>query len=125
MMEFTNFMADQEVRPISVLEQFTLLLAPFAPHLAEELWAALGHNNSLAYEPWPIANPSLLIEDSVEIPIQISGKLRGKIVVPAGLDAAALEAAAKADEQVRKYLDGKTIVRVVCVPGRLVNFVVR
>jgi leucyl-tRNA synthetase len=125
MMEFTNFMADQGTRPVSVLEQFVLLLSPFAPHLAEELWAALGHPQTLAYEPWPIANPSLLVEDTVEIPIQISGKLRGRIVVPTGLDAAALEAAAKADEQVQKYLEGRTIIRVVCVPGRLVNFVVK
>ena len=125
MMEFTNFMSEQTVRPQRMLESFVLLLSPFAPHIAEELWAVLGHTTTLAYEPWPEADPALLVEDTVEVPIQVSGKLRGKIVVPAGLDAAALQAAAEADAQVRRHLEGKTVVKVVCVPGRLVNFVVK
>jgi leucyl-tRNA synthetase len=125
MMEFTNFMSEQTVHPQSVLESFVLLLSPFAPHIAEELWSVLGHSQTLAYEPWPEANPALLVQDTIEIPIQVSGKLRGKIVVPAGLDAAALQAAAEADVQVRRHLEGKTVVKVICVPGRLVNFVVK
>jgi leucyl-tRNA synthetase len=125
MMEFTNFMSEQTVRPPQLLESFVLLLSPFAPHIAEELWAALGHHSSLAYQPWPVANPALLVEDSVEIPIQISGKLRTKITVPNGLDATQLQTAAEADDNVRKYLEGRTLIRVVSVPGRLVNFVVK
>jgi len=113
------------VRPQQVLNSFVLLLSPFAPHIAEELWAVLGHPDSLAYEPWPHADPAMLVEDTIEVPIQVSGKLRGKIVVPAGLDAAALQAAAEADVQVRRHIEGKTVVKVVCIPGRLVNFVVK
>ncbi|MEZ6035194.1 MAG: leucine--tRNA ligase [Planctomycetaceae bacterium] len=125
MMEFTNFMSGQETRSRSVLETFVLLLNPFAPHIAEELWNALGHASTLSYEPWPSYDPALLVEDTIEVPVQFNGKLRSKIVVPANSDAAALEAAARADEIVQKNLDGKTVVKVVAVPGRMVNFVVR
>jgi leucyl-tRNA synthetase len=125
MMEFTNFMSGQETRSKSVLEKFVQLLSPFAPHIAEELWNALGHSSTLSYEPWPSYDPALLVEDTVEVPVQFNGKVRSKIVVPANSDAAALEAAARADEIVQKNLDGKTVVKVVAVPGRMVNFVVK
>ena len=125
MMEFTNFMSSQETRSKSVLEQFVLLLNPFAPHIAEELWNALGHQNTLTFEPWPTWDPALLVEDTVEVPVQFNGKLRAKITVPANSDAAALEALARADEAVQKNLEGKTVVKVVAVPGRMVNFVVK
>jgi leucyl-tRNA synthetase len=125
MMEFTNFMSGQDVRSKSVLEPFVLLLSPFAPHVAEELWNALGNSETLAYQPWPTYDPALLVEETVEIPIQVNGKLRGKIVVPTNLDASALQDAAQADETVRKNLEGKTIVKVVAVPGRMINFVVK
>jgi len=125
MMEFSNFMSSQEARPKLVLSQFVQLLSPFAPHIAEELWNILGHPNTLAYEPWPTYDPALLVEDSVEIPVSVNGKLRAKIVVAAQCDATSLEAAARADEQVQKNLEGKTIVKVVAVPGRMVNFVVK
>lgn len=125
MMEFTNFMSGQETRSKSVLEKFILLLNPFAPHIAEELWNALGHSSTLSYEPWPSYDPALLVEDTVEVPVQFNGKVRSKIVVPANSDSVALEAAARADENVQKNLDGKTVVKVVAVPGRMVNFVVK
>ena len=125
MMEFINFMMTQDVRPKTVLEQFVLLLSPFAPHAAEELWNVLGHNNTLAYQAWPAWDEALLAEDTVEVPVQFNGKLRAKIIVAAGADAAAMQAAAEADEAVQKNLEGKTIVKVVAVPGRMVNFVVR
>ena len=125
MMEFTNFMSGQETRSKSVLEKFILLLNPFAPHIAEELWNALGHSSTLSYEPWPSYDSALLVEDTVEVPVQFNGKVRSKIVVPANSDAVALEAAARADEIVQKNLDGKTVVKVVAVPGRMVNFVVK
>lgn len=125
MMEFTNEMTEQTIRPKSVLESFVLLLAPFAPHIAEELWTAFGHQQTLAYEPWPASDPAYLVEDTVEVPIQICGRLRGRIVVPAGLSAPELQAIAEADENVQKYIDGKVVVKVIAVPGRMVNFVVR
>ncbi|MFO0977525.1 MAG: leucine--tRNA ligase [Planctomycetaceae bacterium] len=125
MMEFTNFMSNQEVRPKSVLSSFVLLLSPFAPHIAEELWAALGHTKTMAYEPWPQHDPAMLVEDSVEVPVQVNGKLRSKIVVPNGIDAAELQRLAEADDSVRKHLEGKSVVKVIAVPGRLLNFVVK
>lgn len=125
MMEFVNFMSGQDQRPKSVLEPFVLLLSPFAPHIAEELWNVLGHPGTLAYEPWPNYDPARLVEETVEIPVQVNGKLRSKVMVPAGSDAATIQAAAEADETIRKNLEGKTIVKIVAVPGRLVNFVIR
>ncbi|MEQ9406761.1 MAG: leucine--tRNA ligase [Fuerstiella sp.] len=125
MMEFTNFMSHEDSRPKSVLEPFVLLLSPFAPHIAEELWSALGHSTTLSREPWPQYDEALLVEDTLEIPVQIKGKLKARIHVPNGLDAAGLQAAAEADEAVQKHLEGKTVVKVIAVPGRMVNFVIR
>ena len=93
--------------------------------MAEELWQALGHTESLAYEPWPEFDPALAKEDTVEVPVQINGKVRSKITVPADADAAQLEAAARADARIAELLAGKQIVKVIVVPGRLVNFVVK
>ena len=124
LMEFVNFFTAQEVRPKSAMETFTLLLAPMAPHLAEELWQILGHEKTLAYEPWPGYDPALLKDDEVEVPVQVNGKLRGRVVVPADADGAAIEAAAGEDERIAALLEGKTIRKVVVVPGKLVNFVV-
>src|SRR5262249_13764190 len=119
------FFTKESIRPREAMETFVLLLSPFAPHLAEELWQALGHGTTLAYEPWPEVDARWLKEDTIEIPVQISGKLRGKITVPAGSDQAAIEAAARADAKIAELIAGKTIVKVVVVPGRLVNFVVK
>ncbi len=124
MMELTNHLTPLSVKPRSVLETFTLLLAPFAPHLAEELWSALGHPQTLAYEAWPTYDEALLQADEVEVPVQINGKLRGKLKVAAGTDQKALEKAALADDKIRALLEGKTIKKVIVVPGKLVNIVV-
>jgi leucyl-tRNA synthetase len=82
-------------------------------------------NESLAYQNWPSFDETLLVEDTVEIPVQINGKLRAKIQVAHGSDPASLEAAAKADETIQQQLDGKNVVKVIAVPGRMVNFVVK
>jgi len=124
LMEFVNEFTSAEVRPKAAMKTFTLLLAPMAPHLAEELWEILGRTETLAYEPWPSFDPALLIDDEVEIPVQINGKIRAKITVPTGMNAGALEAAARADVKVMSHLEGKTIRKSVVVPGKLVNFVV-
>ncbi|MFL5822344.1 MAG: class I tRNA ligase family protein, partial [Solirubrobacteraceae bacterium] len=92
MMEYTNHLTPLPVRPRPALEPLVLLLSPFAPHLAEELWRALGHAQSLAYEPWPAHDPELAREDEVEVPVQVNGKVKLRLTVPAGLDNAALEA---------------------------------
>jgi leucyl-tRNA synthetase len=125
MMEFTNYFTKADVRPRSVMEKFVLILSPFAPHIAEELWQLLGHDKSLAYEPWPAADPALVRDDVVEVPVQVNGKLRGRVSVPAGSDAAATEAAARQEPKLAELIAGKTIVKVVVVPSKLVNFVVK
>jgi leucyl-tRNA synthetase len=125
MMEFVNHFTRSETRPIAAMEPFVLLLAPFAPHICEELWRLLGHDKTLAYEPWPSYDEQYLKEDTIEVPVQIRGKLRGRIQVPADADRDALEAAARADEKIAEQLAGQQVVKVVVVPGRLVNFVTR
>jgi len=124
MMEFTNYFTKLSTRPRACLEPFVLLLSPFAPHLAEELWQALGHTKTLAYEPWPKWDEEAIRETTIEVPVQISGKLRSKIMVPADASKEQLEAAARADAKVKELLAGQTIQKVIVVPKRLVNFVV-
>lgn len=124
MMEFSNHMTQQKVRPKSALRTFVLLLAPFAPHVAEELWAALGNSNTLAYEPWPKFDPELCKADEIEIPVQVNGKLKAKLMLPAEVDNAAMEAAALADDGVKAALGGKAPKKVIVVPKKLVNVVV-
>jgi leucyl-tRNA synthetase len=109
--------------PRSVVEALVLLLAPLAPHVAEELWSRLGHDRSLAWADFPVADPALLVEDTVEVVVQVNGKVRAKLELAAGLDADDLEAAVRSDDRVAQLLDGATIRKVVAVPGKLVNFV--
>ncbi len=126
MMVFVNeFAGDGKDLPREAAEKFVLCLAPYAPHLGEELWQFLGHANTLAYEPFPSFDPKALVEDEVEIPVQVLGKLRGRVTVPVAATPAEMEAAAKANPDVAKFLEGKTIVKVIAVPKRMVNFVVK
>ncbi|MCH2160633.1 MAG: leucine--tRNA ligase [Phycisphaerales bacterium] len=105
------------------LDRFMRVLAPFAPHLAEEIWHRAGHDDSIVLEAWPAHDPGMLVDDTVEVPVQIMGKVRSRIVVPSTADAKALEAAALADERIRELTEGKTVRKVVVVPGKLVNIV--
>jgi leucyl-tRNA synthetase len=124
MMEFVNHVTRLEVRPRKVLDPFVLLLAPYAPHAAEELWQVLGHTNTLAYEPWPQFDPTLAKADEIEVPVQVNGKLKARLKVPADIDDTALEAAALADQTVQAQIAGKTIKRVIVKSQQLVNVVV-
>ncbi len=124
MMEFSNEAQKWTQRPRAILEAFVLALSPFAPHLAEELWEKLGHSASLAYEPWPAFDPAFLVSDTMEIPVQVNGKLRGKVVIAAGAAQDAVLAAAQADANVQSHLAGKAIRKVIYVPNRLLNLVV-
>jgi leucyl-tRNA synthetase len=124
MMEFVNFLTKQEVRPKSTLETLVLLLAPYAPHVAEELWQALGHATTLTYEPWPKFDPALTKADEIEIPVQVNGKMKARLTVPAEIDDVSLEKAAMADAKVQEALAGKSVKMVKVVPKRLVNIVV-
>jgi leucyl-tRNA synthetase len=125
MMEFTNFFLKEAERPRAAMEKLVLLLSPFAPHVAEELWEALGRPTTLAYEPWPGFDEAAIKEDTIEVPVQINGKLRGRIQVPAEADGAALESAARNEPKIAELLAGKTVVKAIVVPGRMVNFVVK
>jgi leucyl-tRNA synthetase len=110
--------------PRGVAEPLVLMLAPLAPHVAEELWSRMGHPGSLAFEPFPEADPAYLTEETVTVPVQVNGKLRATLSVPAGTTGADLEAAARVDERVRRHLDGRTVRRVIVVDDQLINFVV-
>ncbi len=124
MMVFVNELTRLERRPRAVLEPFVLVLAPFAPHLGEELWSRLGHPESLAYEPWPDYDPALVIEDTVTVAVQVNGKLRATLDVARGLEQPAVLAAALEDERVRRYTDGQQVKKVVHVKDKLLNLVV-
>jgi len=108
-----------------LLQTLVLLLAPFAPFLAAELWDELGGEGAVLRQPWPKSDPGLVKEDEIEIPVQINGKLVSLIRVPAGSDAKAIEAAALAEEKVKSRTAGKTVAKVIVVPGRAVNLVVK
>ena len=125
MMEFVNAALKAKSVDRAVLEPFVLLLAPFAPHLAEELWERLGNDATLAHAPWPEYDESLLVEDTIEMPVQVSGKLRAKIMAPAKASKEEIIAAARADARVTPYLEGVRILKEIYVPGRMVNFVVK
>jgi leucyl-tRNA synthetase len=123
MMEFVNFCTPLERRPRAILEPFVAVLSPFAPHLAEELGELLGRPAPVSLAAWPTVDPKWLVDDTVEIPVQVQGKLRSRIVVPAGADAKTLQTLAAADPKIAELLAGQTIAKVVAVPGRMVNFV--
>jgi leucyl-tRNA synthetase len=120
--------ADGSIPPAvvaNVLESLVLMLAPFAPHLAAELWEQIGRKDDVLRHPWPKFDEALAREDEIDVPVQINGKLRALIKVAVGASREALEAAARADEKVQSALAGKTVVKVIVVPGKLINFVVR
>jgi leucyl-tRNA synthetase len=107
----------------SQAERFVLALSPFAPHVAEELWGRLGHEGSLARAPWPEVDESMLVDEEVEVVVQVKGKVRGRVKVSADAPKDTVEAAAR--EAVAGQLEGKDVVKVIVVPGKLVNIVVR
>jgi leucyl-tRNA synthetase len=125
LMIFVNDAITWETRPATAMRDFLKLLQPFAPHLAEELHSKFGGGaTTLAYEPWPRFDPSLLLEETIEIPVQVNGKLRDKIVVSAAASQAEIEAAALLSEKVRPFMGDKPVKKVIVVPKRLVNIVV-
>ena len=121
MMIFVNEVTAQAARPRKLLEPFVLVLAPYAPHLAEELWEKLGHKQSLAQEPWPKYDAALLVESTVTVILQVNGKLRDRIAVPANASQSELEKLALANDRVKEFLTGKQVRKVIVVPGKLVN----
>jgi leucyl-tRNA synthetase len=129
LMKLSNALNDAPCKDSPVyaegIETLLTLLAPFAPHIAEELWHGLGHTDSVHRQSWRKAEPDALVVDEISLVIQVMGKTRGTIQAPAGADQQTLEALATESELAQRYLDGKTIKKVIVVPGKLVNFVVQ
>ena len=123
MIEFVNAATTVGGLTQSQAERFAICLSPFAPHMAEEMWSRLGHDDSIALEPWPTIDESMLTDDTIELPVQILGKVRGRITVPADADQKAVEAAALADDKIAPQLEGKTVRKVIVVPGKIVNII--
>jgi leucyl-tRNA synthetase len=130
MMELVNVFYEKEKQvSAAAMEQclriLTLMLSPFAPYVSQELWAEMGNDGAVMKQSWPAFDAELARESELEVPVQINGKLRARIQVPAGLDRAGLEAAARGDDKVQALLAGSTVVKVIAVPDKMVNFVVK
>lgn len=125
LMIFVNEAYKAKVIPKAYAEGFIKLLNPIAPHLTEELWERLGHKETIAYEPWPTYDESKLIDESVEIVIQVNGKLRDRIQVPVDIEEDQVRTLALQAENVQRHVDGKEIIKFIYVKNKLVNFVVR
>ncbi|AXP49536.1 leucine--tRNA ligase [Bacillus subtilis] len=123
LMVFINEAYKATELPKEYMEGFVKLLSPVAPHLAEELWEKLGHSGTIAYEAWPVYDETKLVDDEVEIVVQLNGKVKAKLQVPADATKEQLEQFAQADEKVKEQLEGKTIRKIIAVPGKLVNIV--
>lgn len=123
LMVFVNEANKQDVLPKYAVEGFVKLLSPIAPHIAEELWEKLGHSGSIAYEAWPVWDEAKLVDKEVEIVVQINGKVKAKLSVPADITREDMEQVAMGDETVQSSIEGKTVRKVIAVPGKLVNIV--
>ncbi|MEQ9162157.1 MAG: class I tRNA ligase family protein, partial [Ilumatobacter fluminis] len=124
LIELNNAVTKLGHTPRAVAEPMVLMAAPLVPHVAEELWRKLGHDDTVTYLPFPQADEQYLVDDTIEVPVQINGKVRSRIVVAADADKATLEAAAMADDKVAAAVDGATPKKIIVVPGRMVNIVV-
>jgi len=123
MMIFINHLGKQTIRPKSVVEQFVLILAPFAPHIAEELWQRLGHNDTLACEPWPVYDKELVKEKEIELAVQVNGKIKDRIVVPADADEEQIKSQALGSAKVQTAMGGKEATKVIVVKPRIVSII--
>jgi len=125
MMIFVNEFLNRDVKPLKALETLVLLLSPFAPHICEELWQKLGHAESLAYEAWPAYDEAKAADEIAEVVVQVNGKLRAKVSVPVDTEEEKLKELVLGEESVRKYLEGKQIIKLIVIKNRLVSIVVR
>ncbi len=125
MMVFINDCYKVDVIPTAYAEGFVKMLAPMVPHVAEELWQILGHGDTLSYEQWPTYDESKLVDDEVEVAVQVAGKVRAKIIVAKDASKEEIEKVALADDKVQEYMEGKNLVKVIVIPGKLVNIVVK
>ena len=121
--DLTQFVNSGHHAPVEVITPMAQMLSPLCPHLAEEIWALLGHSTSITFEPFPVADPRLLASETVEIPVQVNGKVRSRIVVAVGMSRDDLLAAAMADDKVTAAIGSATPTKTIVVVGKLVNFV--
>jgi len=131
LMEFYNFLSSSLSRKDitkksadEAMDAMAVLLAPFAPHLAEELWEALGRDPSVTRRPWPSYDPSILVTDEISVAVQVNGKVRSQMTIPVGLDEAEVRARALKDERIVKWLEGREPKKVIYVKGKLVSIVI-
>jgi leucyl-tRNA synthetase len=136
-MELLNALSEFNIDPASsspgeafaareAIEALVVMLTPYAPHVAEEMWEGLGHEGGLLKgAPWPVADPELAKKDELEIPVQVNGKLRSRVIVAPDISEAELRTLALADPRVQSFIDGHQVVKVIVVPQRLVNVVVK
>ena len=107
------------------LEACVLLLSPIVPHITHVLWHSLGHESAVIDQPWPVADEAAMVKDEIQIVVQVNGKLRARIEVPADASREQIEQLAIADANVQRFMEGKTVVKIIVVPGKLVNVVVK
>jgi len=124
MMILVNRLRELDPVPREAAEAFALILSPFAPHLGEELWSRLGHEETLAYHPWPKFDPALVTDDAKEIGVQVNGKVRGSVMLPIAATQDEAVAEARKDAKVNGFVEGKTIKKIIYVPGKILNFIV-
>ncbi|MBN1783932.1 MAG: class I tRNA ligase family protein, partial [Alphaproteobacteria bacterium] len=124
LMECFNTISQEKEIAKTFIEKFIILLNPFAPHIAEELWEKLGHKTSLVFEPWPTYDEKYLIDDEVTVVLQINGKNRSEIIVAKDTDKKELEEKALSDEKIKKFIDGNPVRKIIVVPNKLVNIVI-
>jgi leucyl-tRNA synthetase len=113
------------VLPKRAMAEFAQMLSPFAPHLAEELWEKLGNSDTITYAAWPTFDEALTVDDEIEIVLQVKGKILDRVLVGKDADAATIEAIARANEKIAAAIEGQTIIKVIAVPGKLVNIVTK
>ena len=121
----SSFVLIAVLSPVLAIIPIMIMLAPFAPYVAQEIWEDLGHEGPVFRRPWPPFDPELAKEDEAEIVVQVNGKLRGRIYAPFGTPKEQLESAALADEKVKPFLEGKQVIKIITVPDKLVNLVVK
>ena len=125
MMIFVNAVYKEGKCSIEYAEGFIKMLSCICPHIGEEIWSILGHNDTIAYESWPVYDESKTADDTVEVIVQINGKLKGKVNAPVDMDKEELLALAKTDEKVASAIEGKTVVKEIVIPNKIVNIVVK
>ena len=123
MIEFVNTATSENAITKAQLQRFMRILSPFAPHLAQEIFSKIGEDGYVSLQKWPVHDPNQLVADVIEIPVQIMGKVRGKITVPAEATAEEIEQFALAEERVKESLDGLTVRKIIVVPGKIINIV--